>query len=180
MDIIKKNFSLSMWITRIAFIVCYVFGRWLYLRSFSVLMGETLGYGINVYGNFWFTFFTGILSALISIFVIRLLTIWIMRASRIYYLPFNEIYLFVILFAALKNLIVGILSLVYYIAPVVIGWGVILFDFVALLAATLGFYFFVNKNYVPEGNRANFFKLIFTLFVIFSIAKIALGVYSLV
>lgn len=180
MDVIKKNFSLSMWLTRIIFVICYIFGRWIYLRSFSALMGDALVYDINIYGTFWFTLLVAILSALFSLFIIKILTTWIMRASGIYYLPMREIYLFVLLFAALKNLIVGVLSLVYYIAPVLIGWGVIVFDFIGLLAASLGFYFFVDKHYVPEGNRANFFKLIFTLILAFSLFKIVIGVYSLV
>jgi len=176
MDVIKKNFTLSMWLTRIIFIACYVFGHWIFLRSSSALAGEAFGYGINIYGTFWFNLLVGILSALFVLFIIRLLAPWVMRASGIYFLPMGEIYLFVLLFAALKNLIVGVLSLVYYVAPFFIGWGAIVFDFVALLAATLGFYFFVDKHYIPDGNRANFFKIILTLVLAFSLLKIVFGV----
>lgn len=179
MDLLRKNYRLSLWLARLVFIVCYVFGNWFELKSYAQVSDSIIGVGVSVYGTFWYVALFGTLSAIISLVIIRLISMWILRYTRLMYLPPNEVTLFVVVFAALKELIVGVLSLSYLITPLAVGWGSIVFDFVGLIAAAISFYAFMYKHYLPEGNKALVFRLVVTLTSVFGIITLLMGVFAL-
>lgn len=179
MNSLKKNYGLSLWLTRLAFVACNVFSKWLHITSIAAALGEQSGWEPEIYDSFWFALLLGAVFAVVTLLIFTWFVRWFLRFSRLHNLPASEIVLFAVLFAALKNLISGLMKLTYLITPVIIGWGQLLFDFVALIAAVIAFYHFISKRYLSEGNRAPFFNLIFSATSIYSVAILILGVYTL-
>ncbi len=177
MNLLKKNYGLTLWLVRIAYIAASIFGKWPENTSTVVILGEQYGLDINVYGSVWAVVLYGLLSAALMLVIITWFAGWIFRYARIYNLPVKEITLFVVLFAALKNLIGGLLKLTYLISPLFIGWGKILYDFIGMVIAVILFYRFVDKKYLPDGNKAYFFRTVFSTASIFFVLQVILGVF---
>jgi hypothetical protein len=165
---LKKNFGLSNWLARGAFVLAYAFAMWRVSQSVLAVYGEQL----SVTPTIWTALLFSLLSGVISLLITHFFTGLILNLLRFFFLPRQEFTLLVILFFALKNLILGALNCFYFISPIVMAWGKIVFPVVSFLISGILFYATVNKYYLNNKTAPIFYKTLAVFFCVLSVLTV--------
>lgn len=165
---LKNNYGLSNWLARIAYVLLYTFAMWRVSQSVLTVYGEQLGVTPTIWIALLFSLVSGIISLLITYFLTGL----ILNLLRFFFLPRQEFTLLVIVFFALKNLILGVLNCFYFISPIVIAWGKLLFPILAFLTSGIFFYITANKYYLNSKTAPIFYRTLVMFFCVLSVLTV--------
>lgn len=162
---LKNNYGLSIWLARTAYVLLYVFVSW--RTSFSLLNAffEESGFASNV----WLMLLLALITGIVSLLLVHFLTGFVLNMMRFFFLPRQEFTLLVVIFLALKNLILGALNCLYFITPVIGIWGELIFPVIAFLISGVLFYMTVEKYYLNSKTAPIFFKALIIIFCVLSV-----------
>lgn len=127
---LRKNYSLSLWLTRLFFYISFVFCNWFDIESAFNYMSYAGLFGLALERSFWLVAASGLIGAVITEVLIWLILRFVFYVSKIVMVPRNEFTVLFLLCLIPINLILGALNLLFYLTPLVISWGSVLFEFV--------------------------------------------------
>ena len=168
LNLLRKNYGLTLWLTRIILGFAVILGQWFNIDSVFALMASS---GLVV-PRAWYIY---LLYALVSVIVIEVLSRVFIKCAfnlaKIYVIPFNE---FVILFMAslaVINVVSGLIKLLYLITPAMFVFGEILINFVVSAVVFFGLFSIVKKLYLNDKNAPYIFKISVWIFLALSVVN---------
>ena len=162
---LRRNFNLANVLSRIFFVLAFVFASWQQFLSATILV---LGYSSLLLGLATALMMGVGLSFLFPV-LIRLVLNW----ARIYSVPRAEYCLWGIVFSTVGMLLCGLMNLVHLFTPLFILWGSVLFPFVSLTVAMLCFYKVTSSLYFNDVTRVYYFKL---CLIVYAVLAVVVGV----
>ncbi len=169
---LKNNYALSSWLARGAYVLLYVFAMWRVSQSFLTAYGEQLA----IVPTIWTALLVSLLAGIIALIFIPFFTGFILNFLRFFFLPRQEFALIVVIFLAIKNLILGALNCLYFITPVIMAWGQIAFPVLAFLISGILFFITVKKCYLNNKTSLHFFKTLVIFFCVLSVLSVIQGI----
>lgn len=176
---LRKNYSLSVWLTRLCFYISFVFCNWFYIESVFNYMSLAGIFDAALERSFWLIAATGLLSAVVAEVLVRLLLRFGLYVSRIVMVPRNEFSVLFLLCLVPINLIMGALNLLYYLTPVIIGWGSVLFEIVVATPFLYLFFVKTKKLYFNDKSAPYYFKVFAVAYLVYfglKLVSLVLGV----
>lgn len=164
---LRKNYSLSVWLTRICFYVSFIFCNWFFIEGVYNYMSIAGLFSVELERNFLVIAISGLLSAIIAEIFVRLLLKLVLYASKIVMLPRNEFSILFLMCLVPINLIMGGLNLLFYLTPVIISWGSVLFEIVVATPFLILFYAKTKKLYFNDKNSPYYFKVCAIVYLIY-------------
>lgn len=158
-SVLRKNFHLANILTRILFVITFVFAHW------QVGLTATL-YVLNQ-PNWLLAIAVLALLGTGLMFLLPFLTSVLLGWSRIVSVPVSEFILLAHAFCTLGFLLLGLLNLINLATPLVLVWGAKLFPLVATLVSAGLFYLATSKLYFNDVTRVHYFKMYAIFFLVF-------------
>ncbi len=166
LGLLKKNYGLSLWIVRVIFGLTLILGQFFYIDSVMAYVSMLLG--VQIPRVWWFYFIYALFATAIAELLIRLLSRAAFNLLHVYVIPFNEFVVLFMLATALKNLVAGLIKLLYLLTPVVMVFGEILIDFIVGAGVYFALYLVVKKLYLNDKTAPFVFKWGVILYMAFS------------
>ena len=111
---------------------------------------------------------SGCIPDIVAELLIRLLSRAAFNLLHVYVIPFNEFVVLFMLATALKNLVAGLIKLLYLLTPVAMVFGEILIDFIVGAGVYFALYLVVKKLYLNDKTAPFVFKWGVILYMAFS------------
>ena len=163
---IRSNFKTVSILSKVLLICTYVFANW---KSFAGVMTALTG-SAKISTTLLGCAISGVIVAVVAHFLPKLY----LRFAKIYTVPVDEFCLFSTLAWAAYCLMLGLLNLIYLLAPTFVVLGSVVFPVVSALTAGVCFYAVTSKLYFNDVTRQYYFRSIGI--VILALAVFAGGV----
>ncbi|MCM1289299.1 MAG: hypothetical protein NC132_01415 [Corallococcus sp.] len=162
---LRHNFNLTNVLSRIFFVLSFVFANWQrYLSATVLVLGRS---------SLWLGLAAAFLVGVIFSFILPLLINLVLNWAKLFSVPRAEYGLFGVLFATLGMFICGLLNLVNLFTPLFAVWGSVIFPFIALTISLLCFYKVTSRLYFNDVTRVYYFKL---CLIVYAVAVVLVGV----
>ncbi|MDD3831907.1 MAG: hypothetical protein PHW00_04565 [Clostridia bacterium] len=173
---LRNNYTLSKWLARILYVLCYTFGNWQLLKSsvISVVQTNNAVMSTPMYASFWLVLLTGILSGVVALLILNLLLVILLNVTHVYYLPRSEFATVITGIVAIKHLLLGILNCLYFITPLISVWGGLLFECLGVTVMFALIYIVSRKLYLTNQTAPFFFKSLLVLYSIFIVIRVVM------
>ena len=153
LDLLRKNYGLTLWLTRAILGLSVILGHWFFIDSFFAAMSSA---GIIV-PRAWYVY---LLYAFISVIVIELISRVFIKCAfnlaKIYVIPFSEFIILFLAAVAVINIISGSVKLLYLLTPAI---------FVISAGVFFGLFLIVKKFYLNDKNAPYIFKISVWIFL---------------
>lgn len=163
---LRQNYSLSLWIVRLAFVATFVLANW---RQSAMIL--TMMMGMN---NIVIALLSCLLSAVIALVIYPFIINLLLNLFSIYCVPRAEYVLLALIYTSLAQLIAGLLGCIQFFTPVVATWGAVLFRFIGATVAMILFYKKTAELYFNHQTRVHYFR---NVAIVYFVAMI-LGVFA--
>ncbi len=169
-NILRKNYALTVWLTRIVYGLALLFGQMFTIDSVFGWMSMMSGIALP---RTWYIYFAYavIMTALMEI-IIRVLTRLIFSYLKLVVIPVNEFIVLFMLAGAVINIVSGLIKLVYLITPAAMVFGERLITPVVAAAVYFGLFLIVKRLYLNDKNAPFVFKSGVIAFIIFSLISL--------
>ena len=164
---LRKNYSLSLWLTRLFFYISFVFCNWFDIESAINYMSYAGLFGLALERSFWLVAASGLIGAVITEVLIWLILRFVFYVSKIVMVPRNEFTVLFLLCLIPINLILGALNLLFYLTPLVISWGSVLFEFVVATPFLWLFFVKTKQLYFNDKAAPYYFKVFAIAYLIY-------------
>ncbi len=162
LDLLRKNYGLTLWLTRAILGLSVILGHWFFIDSFFAAMSSA---GIIV-PRAWYVY---LLYAFISVIVIELISRVFIKCAfnlaKIYVIPFSEFIILFLAAVAVINIISGSVKLLYLLTPAMFVFGEALITFVISAGVFFGLFLIVKKFYLNDKNAPYIFKISVWIFL---------------
>ena len=165
---LRSNYRLSNLLTRIAFVLAYVFYSWQKTLATTELALQMYNFTPNMSSSH--TVVVAILSSLlmgaILMFLVPVVANVFLNISRFYNVPRAEYCLIAHLFFTLFYLVCGALNLVNLITPLLLVWGEKLFPFISATGCMIWFYAVTKRLYFNDATAKYYFRNLAILYFV--------------
>lgn len=173
---LKLNYGKTVIVIRLLFVVSFIFANIYNLLGVGNLLKQTMD--INGAALLISVLISAMLTALLISLIVRPILGVILGLAKIYYLPVYEVSAVALLCMTLSNGILAILNATFFITPVIVPWGLILFSFISSTITVLLFFKIMKKNYLNSTNAPYFFKVTSICYFIYFGIQLAINIYA--
>lgn len=155
---LRKNYKLSGVLSRVFFVVTFMFANWQQgLAATVIATGQS---------NFWLAFAVVMVTGVAGALLVPIIVSFALSLARIYSVPVGEYGILAVSFFGLGYLLRGLLNIVNFFTPVMLVWGGVIFPFIATLVASVGFYAVTSKLYFNDLTRPYYFRVCVLVFFV--------------
>lgn len=169
---LRANYSLSKVLISIFFVLAYILYSW---QSSLAVTTLTLQQSLSGQYNLWIALFSSALLGVLLLFLVPVVSNFIINRSHFYTVPRAEYGLLAQLFFALYFLICGALRIINLFTPILLVWGEILFPVIVSLGCIIWFYSLTAKLYFNDQTKPYYFRtLAITYLILLVVAEVLL------
>lgn len=169
-NILRKNYALTLWLTRVIYGLALLLGQMFAIDSAFGWLSMALGVAVP---RAWYVYlaYAVVMTAVMEL-IIRLLTRLIFNFLRLVIIPFNEFIILFMLSGAVVNAVSGLIKLVYLVSPAAMVFGESLITPVVSAAVYFGLFLLVKRLYLNDKNAPYVFRCGVITFMIFSVISL--------
>lgn len=168
--LLRKNYSLTLWLTRLVYGLALLLGQMFYIDTAAGWITMLTGYVVRQTWSFYVIF--AIVSTAMYEIIIRLGTRLVFNFSRLVIIPFGEFVILMMWAGAVINVMSGLIKLVYLLSPAAMVFGEWLITFVVSAFVYFGLFMVVKKLYLNDKNAPYVFKVGALVFLMLSVINL--------